>query len=621
MRNLIFLFLFTISFTSSSQNFKEYLDSLNSNKLIYFKDSLLSNNKLSLDELKYLQFQKKIKFKGYVDTLILNFFSKKNQSILKNIIIGDANLYSFPSKDSLSFDSYNKALEESVDKKDYILVSECIKKILYQLLKNRKNLNLLPKYLNIYKENLNTVNDSATYFYFKTINDFDRNKIQKSINQIQVSLPVAIRSKNKYLISKYLQFNGILYRQLSNRKVELENYTKALNYIEKEKTYLFNIEKFGLYVNIASTLYEQGNFKESLKLYNKANLIEIPSYRIIEKVKFNNILSNNYFKLKDYKNAYIYLQKANSHKEELNEFKKDIALNDINVKYKTAEKEKELIKEKQNTLISEQKRKETLRFLYGSLVFLLLGGIIAYLSLKNSKKKRLLAEQQKELEKQKNLTLLKEQEINTINAMVTGQEKERVRIAEDLHDNIGSVLATLKLHFENLKLNREKKHFNQDELYEKTEKLIDETYLKVRSIAHAKNAGVIANQGLLVAVKIMAEKISAANQLKIEIIDFGLEQRLDTNTELTLFRIIQELTTNIIKHAEASEATVSISQFNDALNIIIEDNGKGFDPKKIKAKTGMGLHSIQKRIEHLEGTFQIDSSSKGGTSIILNIPI
>lgn len=90
--------------------------------------------------------------------------------------------------------------------------------------------------------------------------------------------------------------------------------------------------------------------------------------------------------------------------------------------------------------------------------------------------------------------------------MVDGQEKERKQIAEDLHDNLGSVLATLKLHFENLKMNREKKTINQEILFNKTENLIDEAYLKVRSIAHAKNAGVIANQGLLVAVQIMAEK-------------------------------------------------------------------------------------------------------------------
>ncbi|AUC17776.1 sensor histidine kinase, partial [Polaribacter reichenbachii] len=219
---------------------------------------------------------------------------------------------------------------------------------------------------------------------------------------------------------------------------------------------------------------------------------------------------------------------------------------------------------------------------------LILISIIATLSLKNSKRKRKLAEQQKELETIKNLTLLKEQEITTINAMVDGQEKERKRIAEDLHDNLGSVLATLKLHFENLKINREKKKIDQKELFNKTENLIDEAYLKVRRIAHAKNAGVIANQGLLLAVQMMAEKISSADKIQIEVIHFGLDKRLENTLEITLFRIIQELVTNIIKHADAKNATINISLYDKNLNIIIEDDGKGFDIKKVNLNNGMG---------------------------------
>ena len=254
-------------------------------------------------------------------------------------------------------------------------------------------------------------------------------------------------------------------------------------------------------------------------------------------------------------------------------------------------------------------------------MFILLAGTIAILTLKNSKRKRKLAEQETELETQKNLTLLKEQEITTINAMVDGQEKERQRIAEDLHDNLGSVLATLKLHFENLKINTEKKKIDQNTLFDKTENLIDEAYLKVRRIAHAKNAGVIANQGLLVAIQMMAEKISSADKINIEVIDYGLDKRLENSLEITVFRIIQELTTNIIKHAEAKNATINIALYDKNLNIIIEDNGLGFNIDKVNLKNGMGISSIKTRVEHLKGTFEVDSTIGKGSSIIINIPI
>ncbi|MDD7913937.1 sensor histidine kinase [Polaribacter ponticola] len=290
----------------------------------------------------------------------------------------------------------------------------------------------------------------------------------------------------------------------------------------------------------------------------------------------------------------------------------------LNIKQK---KEKENLQLKQDNLEFEAKNKQKLNLLIAAILTIIAGSTIYLLSYKNSQRKRKLAEQQKELEKQKNITFLKEQEITNINAMVNGQEKERKQIAEDLHDNLGSVLATLKLHFENLKFNREKKKINQEELFNKTEELIDEAYLKVRSIAHAKNAGVIANQGLLVAVQMMAEKISSADKINIDVLDFGLDKRLENSLEISVFRIVQELTTNIIKHSEANNATINISLFDKNLNIIIEDDGIGFDIDKVNLNNGMGINSIKTRIKHLKGDFKIDSTIGKGSSIILDIPI
>ena len=205
--------------------------------------------------------------------------------------------------------------------------------------------------------------------------------------------------------------------------------------------------------------------------------------------------------------------------------------------------------------------------------------------------------------------------------MVDGQEKERVRIAEDLHDNLGSVLATLKLHFENLKFNKGKKKLDQEALFNKTENLIDEAYLKVRRIAHAKNAGVIASQGLLTSIQMMAEKISSADKISIEVVHFGLDKRLENSLEIGVFRMIQELITNTMKHANATNATINLSLFDNTLTVIVEDNGRGFDIEKTNLTKSMGLNSIQTRISHLQGTFDVDSTLTKGTSIILNIPI
>ena len=140
-------------------------------------------------------------------------------------------------------------------------------------------------------------------------------------------------------------------------------------------------------------------------------------------------------------------------------------------------------------------------------------------------------------------------------------------------------------------------------------------------MAHIKNSGVIAKNGLLPAVEKLVKNASVASKLTIEVQDFGLEDRLDNLLEITIFRIIQELVTNIIKHSQATSANISITNHQDSLSIIIEDNGIGFDMKKIQHKDGMGLSSIEKRVEHLEGTLEVDSTEGNGTTILIDIPL
>ena len=120
----------------------------------------------------------------------------------------------------------------------------------------------------------------------------------------------------------------------------------------------------------------------------------------------------------------------------------------------------------------------------------------------------------------------------------------------------------------------------------------------------------------------MADKISGSNTITIDVIDHGLDERLENSLELTIFRIIQELITNVIKHATATQASIHLTNHEDTLNIMIEDNGKGFNARQITTKNkGMGLSTIDKRVEHLNGTMTIESEPNKGTTIIIDIPI
>ncbi|WP_422090914.1 sensor histidine kinase [Tenacibaculum ovolyticum] len=554
--------------------------------------------------------------------LILNkiksYYNKLNTKNLVNYYINQAYFNKSINQLDISVEYFIKALK-LINKSTILEIQK--KKItiyaglssLYSLIENKsKELFYLNKYLSESykindKERIGYAHNNLAVYY-------DKNNIPiKALKNFKKSLiymkrPHVINNINQNIGSIYLNhYNNIDSASFYN-KMAINKFTskRTLAYIHKDLSIIAKRNK--------NYLKENKELLLALKNIKEDNFSEF-------ELKLHNDLAKNYFHLGKYKIAYNYIINYNKLNDSIKKSSLIKKVEEIETKYQTEKKEKENIQLKQKNLLSETKRKKSQNLFYGTLIFLFLVGTTGFLFLKNSKKKRLLAEQQKELEKQKNLTLLKEQEIMAINAMIKGQEKERIRIAEDLHDNIGSVLATLKLHFENLKLNREKKHFNQDELYEKTENLIDETYLKVRSIAHAKNAGVIANKGLLVAIKIMAEKISDANKIDIHVLDFGLNKRLENNLEITIFRLIQELITNIIKHANATEATINISLFDENLNIIIEDNGKGFNYNNTMLKEGMGINSIKTRIKYLNGTFNVDSTIGKGTSIIMDIPV
>lgn len=243
--------------------------------------------------------------------------------------------------------------------------------------------------------------------------------------------------------------------------------------------------------------------------------------------------------------------------------------------------------------------------------------VIGFLVLKNTRKKRIIAQQNEKLEKQHVEQLLKEQELIGIHAMLEGQEKEREKIAEELHDTIGSSLATLKLYIESLDEVRKKEDYHQ--LHQKASHLLEETYDEVRKIAHSKSAGVLIRKGLVPAVESMAARISEARQIDIQVIGTGLEDRLENRVEISIFRSIQELLSNAVKHSGATEVVVQITQHDDMLNIIVEDNGIGFDPES--SQWGLGYTTIQNRVDDLEGDLTIDSSRGNGTTIILNIPV
>ncbi|MFV9550479.1 ATP-binding protein [Algibacter sp. PT7-4] len=432
-----------------------------------------------------------------------------------------------------------------------------------------------------------------------------------------------LRSHGKKALTSYktaLKFNfnkndsillPLLYNNIGSTYTEEINLPdSAIYYFKKQSKFLkTNNEKFSNFLNIGSAWRKANNNNLAINYYMMADSLPLDFNVISNNIYIKENLAHLNNDIGNHKQAYKYLLDYVKLSDSLKADEHKISIANIKEQYDNE-------KLRADNLESESKRKQNRNLLFGALLIIFFGSITAFLIQKNTRKKQKLAEQEKALQTQKLATVLKEQELTSIDAMIEGQEKERQRIANDLHDDLGGLMATVKLHFNVLKDKQ------TPELFDKTNILLDEAYQKIRSIAHTKNSGVIAKQGLLKAVQNMADKISVSNKIIVDVIDHGLENRLENSLELTIFRIIQELITNVIKHAQATESTIHLTNHDDTLNIMIEDNGKGFNPNQVTTKNkGMGISSIDKRVEHLNGKMTIESEPNKGTTIIIDIPI
>ncbi len=487
--------------------------------------------------------------------------------------------------------------------------------IAYLISSQKKNFSDYSTYTAEYIKYAQKSNDSSklakAYLTLGTI-EMDTEKLSESRQNLLKALAFYKRKNITESIS-------IIYKNLATIYSEkLNEPDSALYYLKKDSQIIKNSgDQRGLcynLVNQAAAYYYKGNYKTAISLLKSADSLVTDDYNLRTKQIIYEVMSVNYEAVKDYKNAYNYLTVSNQLNDSINATEQNIAINDIQTKYQAKEKELE------NEVLKGDIKTNRI-ILYSSLLVLAISFIIGFLIIKNSRKREKISRQEKLIEQQKLDKALKDYELHSIDMMLEGQEKERQRIANDLHDNLGSMLAALKLNFENLRLRRNEVRDEEDKLYDRTDNLIEEAYQKVRSLAHAKNAGVFANEGLIPALKKLAEKISIPGRLAITVTSFGFNKRLENKLEITIFRIIQELATNIIKHSKASEASVQLTHHDDNINIIIEDNGIGIKKSEQNKADGMGLQTIIKKTEQLGGTFNIDSTPGKGTTIIIDIPI
>ncbi len=371
--------------------------------------------------------------------------------------------------------------------------------------------------------------------------------------------------------------------------------------------------------NLASIYLQQDRFRDAKRVLFEA-LALVENDNTHKGLDFRETIYDNLswtlYNLKDY-HTYIYQEKSFSIRDSLRNSEISGFLAEIEGKFN----EETIKKREQLKTANAIAKKEHAQGINNILIIvslgLLLGTWLIYRYLKLRQENLQLEYQQNELIQQNKLEQLQNDAREKIlNATLDGKESERKMIAETLHHSVSSLLSSASLHLQASK--RLLKETPPVEI-EKAQKIVNEAAEKIRNLSHFLVSSVLLKFGLSYAVQDLCEKYSNA-ELSFHSKSNNIV-RYNPDFELKINSIIDELLNNIIKHSKATNAEISLQQKKNNLQIIILDDGKGFDPKQDSNKEGLGLRQIEARVRKMEGVLKISSSKNEGTSIFISVPI
>ena len=393
---------------------------------------------------------------------------------------------------------------------------------------------------------------------------------------------------------------------ISNIYSEQEMYDSARHYLEK-----------------ASLSYEQtGNTAGLLAL--KRNLAALPQddpmrtislleeadslSRLIGDLNQTALIQENlsfvHQELGNYQRALLHLRNFEAIEDSI--MNMGFKSQELNMRYQTNRMKEQIQREKEKSLLQElalekaSAQRLRLRVISVGLGSLFVLSVVFFLW------RRKVVQQ---IQRQRLVEMEQARNLETARAMLTGQEQERIRIAEDLHDRLGSTLSAAKMQMEAAV----SRNGHDNKYLDKSGELIDKAISDTREISHNMISGVLVKLGLAAALEDLRESLQITNRLDIKLQVDGY-QGLPRKTELQLFRVVQELVNNSLKHSGGSEISINLEHTENVTYLRVGDNGSGFDPQKVKS--GLGLVNIQRRIEAVSGNLEMISNENGSQFII-----
>ncbi|MBA2613623.1 MAG: sensor histidine kinase [Bacteroidetes bacterium] len=399
---------------------------------------------------------------------------------------------------------------------------------------------------------------------------------------------------------------GNIYRIKKDLKKSESYYREALDISQQ----LGDSSGYALYQNNLGFLFMDGGKLNEAELYmtnalkisknlgDVQNILKVYKAFIALYIKKGDLkLSEHYFAL------YEKTKDASFNKEAA------LRISEAQTKFDVEKKDLEIANNKTELKLKNEESRQKTTIIFSIIGFVILLSISVLLVYRKKK-----VEQQAKLDAE--MATQKELRIKSI---IEAEEKERRRIAQDLHDGVGQILSAAKLNLSGLESQINLSNASQKDAFKNALDLIDDSVKEVRAVSHNMMPNTLIKLGLASAIREFITKIGTVPNLKIDLEIVGLDKRIDENIETVLYRVIQEIVANILKHAKATEISLQLIKHEKELSIIVEDNGVGFDTTKINIFEGIGLKNIISRIEFINGTVHFDSTIGHGTTVIIEV--
>ncbi len=393
----------------------------------------------------------------------------------------------------------------------------------------------------------------------------------------------------------------------------LGRFGEAKDYLEKalgaHRKYANKKEIAFVLIQLAKVYQELGQPSKSYESLTEAKQVAEDIGSAKEAMDAAKLLAAYYVDRNDYQRAYQEYVNYSTVKDTLFEEEKARALTSYQIQYETEKKEQQIEILNQETAIQRLQLRQRGLLLLAALGVVFAGGATAYFAFKQRKLKAEARLQQE----------INRQQEQATRAVLDAEERERRRIASDLHDGVGQILSAALLNLQYMNKSVQVGKLPDTQVMDNALQLVKDSYEEMRSISHQMMPNALLKAGLAYSIKEFLDKIDGT-QMQVHLDVIGFDERLDEQTETVLYRAIQESVNNVVKHAEASKLTIQLVKDEEGISVTVEDNGKGFDTENLADFEGIGLKNIRSRVALLDGTVDVDAAPGRGTVLVIHIP-